>query len=111
MGIQAVELCWCLQEFTRQENDRQHASMQRHVSSGPTSVGVRPLQAFGIHYVDLSDQLRVATHPSPTRLRGVVQSQLSGKERAYAIKVLKPAGLKHPFDQLPLQLLCSKSQI
>ncbi|TNN61981.1 hypothetical protein EYF80_027816 [Liparis tanakae] len=57
--------------------------MRRHASRGPTSSGVLSLQAFGIHYMDLSDQLRVATHPRPTCLRRVIQSQLSGKERVH----------------------------
>lgn len=42
----------------------------------PTSIGVLPLQTLSVQYMDLSDQLRVATHPRPARLRRLVQSQL-----------------------------------
>lgn len=65
------------------------------VCSGPTSIGVLSLQTLSIQYMDLSDQLRVATHPRPTCLRRLVQSQLSGKERVYVIvrELLKPTGL------------------
>lgn len=46
----------------------------------PTSVGILSLQAFGIQYMDLSDQLRVTAHPRPAGLRRLVQSQLSERK-------------------------------
>ena len=84
-----------LWEFAIQEHDHQHASTTRCVC-GPTSVGVLSLQTLSVQYMDLSDQLRVATHPRPTCLRRLVQSQLSGKERAHVIviKLLKPTALR-----------------
>lgn len=68
--------------------------MQCDASRGLTSISVLSLQAFSIHYMDLSDQLRVATHPRPTCLRRVIQIQLSGKERVFVIKLLKQAGVR-----------------
>lgn len=56
------------------------ANIQPLYCSGPTSIGVLSLQTLSIQYMDLSDQLRVATHPRPTCLRRLIQSQLSGKE-------------------------------
>lgn len=44
-----------------------------------TSVGVWTLQTFSFQHVDLSDQLRVTTHPRPAGLRRLVQSQLSAE--------------------------------
>lgn len=64
--------------------------------TGPTSIGVLSLQTLSVQYMDLSDQLRVATHPRPTRLRRLVQSQLSGRQRVDVTvrELMKPTGVK-----------------
>lgn len=73
------------------------SSEERAVCSSLTSIGVLSLQTLSIQYMDLSDQLRVATHPRPTCLRRLIQSQLSGKEMVYVVvrELLKPTGLMH----------------
>ena len=65
------------------QHDPQHANTVHVVAVRPTSVGVLSLQTLSGQYVDLSDQLGVATHPRPTRLRRLVQIQLSGKDRVH----------------------------
>lgn len=42
-----------------------------------TSIGFLSLQTLSVENVDLGDQLRVATHARPARLRRLVQGQLS----------------------------------
>lgn len=78
------EALWALSNTG--QHDHQHADTTHQVKpgsssvgGGPTSVGVLSLQTLSVQYIDLSDQLRVATHPRPTGLRRLVQSQLSGK--------------------------------
>lgn len=103
-GIEAVELCGCLHRFPIHEHQQQHAKethriKQRHssVRTGPTSIGVLSLQTLSVQYMDLSDQLRVATHPRPTCLRRLFQSQLSGRQRVDVTvrELMKPTGVKY----------------
>lgn len=58
-----------------------------------TSVGVLSLKPLSTHYMDLSDQLRVATHPCPTGLRRIVQSQLSAERVYWNTEIFQPEGV------------------